>query len=196
MIRDASIKALDKGRPSQTAAEVSANQSTLIQQVVKLERTNSDIIIEDAYAKVSTDINIPIVSFGNTLDRMFRTYAEDNKNASFLSFVNPILLKPWEERQENVFMMTWTMPQGEASTCGLVLDQKDFLNNKFKRFGVKFEDGASFREWLKEQIVNSDEATARLLDVEDPTQITNLQIAYYMAKPNKLKVSMHKTCRW
>ena len=54
MIRDASIKALDKGRPSQTATEVSANQSTLIQQVVKLERTNSDLIIEDAYGKVST----------------------------------------------------------------------------------------------------------------------------------------------
>ena len=41
---------------------------------------------------------------------------------------------------------------------------------------------------VEEQIVDSDEETARLLDVEDGTQITNLQIAYYMAKPNKLDV--------
>ena len=88
MIRDASIKALDKGRPAQTAADISENQSTLIRQVVQLERANSDIIIEDAYSQISTDITIPIVSFGNSLDQMFRTYAED-KNASFLSFVNP-----------------------------------------------------------------------------------------------------------
>ena len=46
MIRDASIKALDKGRPAQTATDISANQSTLIRQVVQLERANSDIIIE------------------------------------------------------------------------------------------------------------------------------------------------------
>ena len=82
MIRDASIKALDKGRPAQTATDISENQSTLIRQVVQLERANSDIIIKDAYAKVSTDITIPIVSFGNSLDSMFRTYAEDKTHPS------------------------------------------------------------------------------------------------------------------
>ena len=82
--------------------------------------------------------------------------------------------------------MTWTMPQHEASTCGLTR-RKDFLNNKFKRIGVKFEDGPSFR-MVEGQIVKSDKETARLLDAKDPTQITNLQIAYYMAKPNKLDV--------
>ena len=32
MIRDASIKALDKGRPAQTATDISENQSTLIRR--------------------------------------------------------------------------------------------------------------------------------------------------------------------
>ena len=50
----------------------------------------------------------------------------------------------------NVYTMTWTMPQGEASTCGLT--KEGFLNNKFKRIGVKFEDGAGFREWLKNKL--------------------------------------------
>ena len=187
MIRDASIKALDKGRPAQTATEVSANQSTLIQQVVKLERANSDLIIEDAYSKVSTDITIPIVSFGNSLDRMFRTYAED-KNASFLSFVNPSTLKALGGKTgERLFI---DLDNAAARSIDMWFGSRsEAINNKFKRFGRVFEDGASFREFMKEQIVKSDPAAAKLLDVTDPTQISDLQLAYYMAQPNKLKVS-------
>lgn len=187
MIRDASIKALDKGRPSQTAAEVSANQSTLIQQVVKLERTNSDLIIEDAYGKVSTNINIPIVSFGNSLDRMFRTYAED-KNASFLSFVNPSTLKALGGKTgERLFI---DLDSAAARSIDMWFGSRsEAINTKFKRFGRVFEDGASFREFMKEQIVKSDPEAAKLLNVTDPTQISDLQLAYYMAQPNKLKVS-------
>ena len=186
MIRDASIKALDKGRPAQTATDISENQSTLIRQVVQLERANSDIIIRDAYAKVSTDITIPIVSFGNSLDRMFRTYAED-KSASFLSLVNPYTLEALGGKTG--IRLYDDLDNAAGRSIDMWFDSnKDFLNNKFKRIGVKFEDGPGFREWLKGQIIKSDKETARLLDAKDPTQITNLQIAYYMAKPNKLDV--------
>ena len=99
----------------------------------------------------------------------------------------PILLKPWEERQGNAY--TIDLDNAAGRSIDMWFDSNKESITKFKRFGVKFEDGASFREWLKEQIVKSDKETAKLLDATDPTQITNLQLAYYMAQPNKLKVS-------
>ena len=188
MIREASVIALDKARPLQDAAAVNAGQSKLLQQIIQLERTNSDLIIEDAYSNVSTDINIPIVSFGNTLDRMFKEGAS-NKEASFLSKVNPYTLDVLSTGVGSRLYADLDAAAARSIDAWFsVPGRADQLNKQFARFGQVFEDGPSFRDFMKDFIVKSDKKTKAALDATDPSQITNLQLAYYMASPNKLKV--------
>ena len=187
MIQEASIKALDKGRPTQDAIDISKAQSKTLQHVVQAERAESEQIIIAAYDGISDEINIPIVSFGNSLDAMFRTYNED-KNASFLSFVNPDTLRALGGTT-GVRLFN-DLDKAAARSIDQWFDGKtETINSTFKRLGRKFEDGASFREFMKDSIVRSDPEAAKLLDVTSGSQISDLQLAYYMAKPNKLNVS-------
>ena len=189
LISEASVKALDNGRPLQDAVEISKKQSTMLQQIVSLERAQSDLIIEDAYSKISTDITIPVASFGNSLDEMFRLY-ENEQTGSFLSLVNASTLKSITLGGKSGERMYDALNSAAARSIDRWYNtMPEEMSRAFKKRGYNFVDGPTFREWMKEQIVFSDEAVAKALKIESGSQMTDMQLAYYLTRPNRLKIT-------
>ena len=172
-------QAFKTGRVSQNAEEVARTSNLTVVNLVELARTSSKVQVDNAYAKISEDVQIPMAVFGSDMMRFFKSYAAEGE--SFIKYIDPVRFSSFAGAagEDFIIALQRSARKGMISYFDRVLPQ---INESMESLGFKFATGGEYADFLKRQIANDDPAFMQANGFRSFEDINDAQLSFYLVE--------------
>lgn len=170
-------QAFKTGRVSQNAEEVARTSNMAVVNLVELARAASKVQVDNAYAKISEDVQIPMAVFGSDMMRFFKSYAAEGE--SFIKYIDPVRFASFAGAagEDFIIALQRSARKGMISYFDRVLPQ---INESMESLGFKFATGGEYADFLKRQIANDDPAFMQANGFRSFEDINDAQLSFYL----------------